>query len=116
MPTLDELLVNERALANGTGETYRTRCAPEAVFVLPGMVLDLEQCAAAVDGSPTSGWDAVDLDEPRLLTAGADAVAIVYTFTGRRGENVYRACMSSLYRIDDDGEPRLILHQQTPLS
>ncbi|GAA4285666.1 DUF4440 domain-containing protein [Georgenia daeguensis] len=112
MLTLATLLATERELATGTGDTYRRIMRPDALFVLPGMVLDAEGCARAMDVSP--GWDGVALTEAQLLPVGADAAALVYTFEGRRGQEVYRATMASTY-VEDDGEARLVLHQQTPL-
>ncbi|WP_345216654.1 hypothetical protein [Georgenia halophila] len=112
MATLDDLLDLDRELATGNGETYRRLCLPQAVFVLPGMMLDLEQCAEAMDSSP--GWDEVDISDGRLLPAGQGGYAVVYTFVGRRGQDVYRATMTTLY-LEHDGEPRAVLHQQTPL-
>jgi len=112
MLTLATLLATERELATGDGDTYRRVMRPDALFVLPGMVLDAEGCARAMDVSP--GWDGVALTEAQLLPVGADAAALVYTFEGRRGQEVYRATMASTY-VEDDGEARLVLHQQTPL-
>ncbi len=110
--SLDLLLSSERELALGDGRTYRARCAPEALFIVPGMTLDLDRCAEAMDDSP--GWDEVEMTDARLVPVGTSAAAVVYRFTGRRGETVYRASMSSVYAVGEDG-PRLVLHQQTPL-
>jgi hypothetical protein len=112
MLTLATLLASERELAMGDGDTYRRIMRPDALFVLPGMVLDADGCARAMDVSP--GWDGVALTDAQLLPVGDDAAAVVYTFEGRRGQEVYRATMASTY-IQNDGETRLVLHQQTPL-
>ncbi|ROR72997.1 nuclear transport factor 2 family protein [Bogoriella caseilytica] len=108
---LTELLKRERLLATGDGDRYRAMCAPEAIFVLPGMVLNLEQCAAAMDDSP--GWDTISITDGQLVPINDGAEAVAYTFEGRRGETTYRASLTSVYRTD--GEPVLLLHQHTPL-
>jgi hypothetical protein len=112
MLSLPTLLASERELATGDGETYRRTMRADALFVLPSMVLDAEECAKAMDVSP--GWDGVALTDAQLLPVGADAAAVVYTFEGRRGREVYRATMSSTY-VEEDGRAVLVLHQQTPL-
>ncbi|MPV36965.1 DUF4440 domain-containing protein [Georgenia subflava] len=113
MLTLEKLMDSERELATGNGDTYRRIMTDEALFVLPGMVLDAEECARAMDSSP--GWDEVVLDDARLLPLEEDCAAVVYSFTGLRGEDRYRAWLSSIY-VERDGVPRLVLHQQTPLT
>lgn len=112
MLNLANLLASERELATGDGDTYRRIMRPDALFVLPGMVLDAEECAKAMDVGP--GWDGVALTDAQLLRVGADAASVVYTFEGRRGQEVYRATMASTY-VEEDGGVRLVLHQQTPL-
>lgn len=109
---LEDFLERERLLATGDGHRYRAMCAPDAVFVLPGMVLKLEECADAMDSSP--GWDAIDITDGRLIAINDGAMAVSYTFEGRRGETTYRASLTSVYRTA--GEPQLLLHQHTPLS
>jgi hypothetical protein len=112
MLSLATLLASERELATGDGEIYRRTMRADALFVLPGMVLDAEECAKAMDVGP--GWDGVALTDAQLLPVGEDAASVVYTFEGRRGQEVYRATMASTY-VEEDGRAVLVLHQQTPL-
>jgi hypothetical protein len=113
MLTLEKLMASERELATGDGDMYRRVMVEEALFVLPGTVLDAEECARAMDASP--GWDEITLDDARLLPLGQDSAAVVYEFTGQRGDDRYRAWLASTY-VERDGVPRLVLHQQTPLT
>jgi hypothetical protein len=109
---LDELLDIEQRLASGDGDTYRSILLPEAIVIVPGARMGLEDTAAAIDAG--QGWDRFALTEPQLATV-ADARLLTYTFDGVRGEDVrYRALMSSLYVCVDD-RWRLAFHQQTPL-
>lgn len=108
MALIDELMASEHRLALGSGPEYEATLAEEALVIVPGMVLDARACIDAMNASP--GWDRVELTDARLLEA--DGVAtVVYTFSGVRGEDRYRAVLSSTYRL---GDRRLILHQQTP--
>lgn len=110
--TLEELLAIEHALAAGTGETYREHLRDDAVVIVPGQALTLAETADAMDASP--GWDTFTLDDPRALPLDQTAALLTYRFTGRRGDDVYSALMTSAYVSDGDGW-RLVLHQQTPL-
>ncbi len=110
--TLDKLLAIEHALAAGTGDTYRERLRDDAVVIVPGQALTLEETAAAMDVSP--GWDTFALDDPRVLPLGETAALLIYRFTGHRGEDTYSALMTSAY-VSAGDEWRLVLHQQTPL-
>lgn len=108
----DTLLPLERALAAGGGDAYRERLAEEAVIVVPGAVLDRVSCIAAMDAS--AGWDDFAFEGVRALPVGSDAGMLTYTFTGRRGDQTYRAVLTSVY-VKRDGEWLMVLHQQTPL-
>jgi hypothetical protein len=112
MAELTELLETERALSLGNGATYREHLVDEALIVIPGAVLDLEACAAAMDSSP--GWDAVEMTDARMLEIGDDTISVVYRFDGDRGDMHYAALMASTY-VRRDGAWKLALHQQTPL-
>lgn len=108
MALIDELMASERRLALGSGPEYDATLAEEALVIVPGMVLDRGTCIDAMNASP--GWDEVALDDVRLLESG-EIATVVYTFTGVRGDDRYRAVLSSTYRLSDG---RLLLHQQTP--
>jgi hypothetical protein len=108
----ETLLPLERALAAGSGEAYRERLADEAVVIVPGAVLDRDSTVAAMDASP--GWDDFVFEGVRALPLADDAGLLTYTFSGRRGDQHYRAVLSSVY-VRRDGDWRMVLHQQTPV-
>lgn len=103
----------ERGLAAGRGDVYDRHLAREAIVVVPGMTLDKAATVAAMDASP--GWDEWSFGEETVREVGDDGVVLNYRFDGRRGETTYAAVLTSVYRRDGDGEPKLVLHQQTPL-
>lgn len=111
MELLEEIVDIERRLAGGDVAAYREVCRDDAVFVMPGMVADLEQ---AVSGLEQAGpWDEVELTGADVRRLGADAAVVLYRFEGRRGEMSYAADMASSY-VHQDGRWRLVTHQQTP--
>ena len=109
---LEALLPLEEALAGGDGDTYRERLAEEAVVIVPGAVLDRESTIAAMDES--AGWDSFSIEDARALALGDGAGLLTYTFNGQRGNQTYRAVLSSVY-VRRDGDWKMALHQQTPL-
>lgn len=113
MGLMETLLEHERELSRGDGDAYRRLLTDDAVVIVPGMTLDKDQTAAAIDESP--GWDRVDMSEVRLIRPTEDTAVLAYRFSGRRGEQfAYEAQLSSVYVHDGDSW-RLVLHQQTPI-
>ena len=104
----------ERELAGGRGDAYERHLAAEAIVVVPGMTLDKAATVDAMDASP--GWDEWSFAEETVRELGDDGVVLNYRFAGRRGETAYAAVLTSVYRRDGDEEPKLVLHQQTPIS
>jgi hypothetical protein len=107
----DELVAIEQELGTGRGDAYRRHLAPDAVVVVPGMTLDRDACAAAMDASP--GWDECAMTDPRTTRPTNDTALLTYRWISRRGYQRYEARMSSLY-VRRDGRWLLVLHQQTP--
>lgn len=103
----------ERELAGGRGDVYGRHLAGEAIVVVPGMTLDKAATVEAMDASP--GWDEWSFSRESVRELGDDGIVLTYRFDGRRGETAYAAILTSVYRREGDGEPKLILHQQTPL-
>ena len=106
-----QLLEIEETLGTGSGDAYRRHLADDAIVVVPGAVLDREQCADAMDASP--GWDEYEISDVRTARPASDAAILSYRWRSRRGDVAYEALMSSAY-ARRDGEWRLVLHQQTP--
>lgn len=108
MSISDRLMTIERRLAEGSGTDYQEVLADDALVIVPGAVLNKNECVAAMNESP--GWDSVELDSPRVIDC-AGVATVVYRFTGVRGDSTYTAVLSSSYRLP---EATLYLHQQTP--
>lgn len=112
MPLDHDALVHvEASLARARdGGAVRRWAHPNAVFILPGFVLGLDDYAAALDVAEE--WDRIDVEHDRTVRVGEDAVAVVSRFTGLRGDRVYRADTVSTY-VDTVEGPRLVTHQHT---
>ena len=118
---LDQLKDLERAgwdaiTRSRGGDFYGRLMAPEAVMILvSGMVLDRAGVVASLNESPP--WASYELSDERLVPIGEDAAALVYRASAARGTEAepFVALMSSTYRLVD-GEPRLVLYQQTTIT
>ncbi|WP_431239017.1 nuclear transport factor 2 family protein [Mycolicibacterium aichiense] len=115
---LDELLAIERAgwqaLCESTGDRfYGDLMTDDAVMVLAnGSVMDRSAVTSALGQAPP--WASFELSDERVISAGADAAALVYVGTARRdgaGEPFVAAMSSMYHRVD--GRWRLVLYQQT---
>ena len=115
----DTLLQREREgwRASGAldGDWYRKNCTNDALFVLPGMVLDREQCADAIAKNDVS-WVDYAIEDARLVLLGSDSAVLTYRCSARReGDNApFMALISSAY-VQRDDSWLLAFHQQTPL-
>jgi hypothetical protein len=107
---MDDLLAIEHQLANDGGDAYRRHLLDDAVVIVPGMVLDKEETAEAIDQSP--GWDEWSIEEPRVVELTPDSRILTYLWRSRQGDERYTAFMSSTY-VRRDGEWKLAMHQQT---
>ena len=110
---MDELLAIERELGGGTGDAYRKHLTDDALVVVPGAAIDKEKCAFAIDASP--GWDEFDITDAQTIELTPESVVLSYRWSSRRGDETYEALMSSVY-VRRDGEWKLALHQQTPVT
>jgi hypothetical protein len=110
---MDALLKIERELGGGTGDTYRRHLTEDAVVVVPGAAITREQTAFAIDATP--GWDEFEITEDRVVPLTDDSAILTYRWSSRRGDETYEALMSSVY-VRRDGEWKLALHQQTPVT
>jgi hypothetical protein len=97
------------------GDWYRANCTRDAFFVLPGMVLDREQCAEAIESNDVT-WMDYAIEAPRLALLSQDAAVLSYRcYATREGDDEpYVALISSAY-VQRDGVWLLAFHQQTPL-
>lgn len=107
------------ALVAGRGpEFYARMLTPEALVVVPGMLLDRRQTLASWEGLPP--WSAYEFSDERVIPLGTQAALVTYRVSARRSsdEEPYRARLTSVYVRSGGSEHdgwRLAFHQQTPL-
>ncbi|MFC7703334.1 DUF4440 domain-containing protein [Plastorhodobacter daqingensis] len=83
------------------------------VFPAPVGILKGKEIPESLEGAPR--WEAVEMKEKSALQLGA-TVVLVYRATGRRGgTSAYSALCSSTY-VREDGQWKLLAHQQTPVT
>ncbi len=103
------------SLCDGTGDrVYGDLMTDDGVMVLAnGAVMTRSDVVASLAQAPP--WDGYDIADERVVSAGPDAAALVYTGTGRReGADDFVGVMTSLYVRREDGW-RLALYTQTPV-
>jgi hypothetical protein len=119
MDTRDELIALEtdgwRALSadGATATEFYGRVLDEPiVMLLPGDMRLTERDAilGSMGGAP---WSSFELDDPQVLSLGADGAVVVYGVVAVRAGAEYSALVSSAY-VRRDGDWRLAFHQQTP--
>ena len=111
MSLVEQLLEIEEQFAAGPGEPYRRCLADDALVIVPGSIMDREECAAAMDQSP--GWDSWEIEDPRVISIDAESAILAYRWRSSRGDQSYEAVMSTVYTRRGDGW-WVVLHQQTP--
>jgi hypothetical protein len=112
----NELLTLEHAgwgaiLEGRGGEYYEAAMTPDSLMVVEGMVIDRDTIASTFDGP--APWDWYEIVEPRIVSMGQDAAALVYLARARRGDDEVTLRMTTTY-VRVDGQQRVALHQQTP--
>jgi len=113
---MDEIMDLEHAgwaaLCDGTGSDFYGRLmTDDARMVLTnGAVMDRSAVVQALADAPA--WDAYSIADPHFVELDDDAVALVYTGTGTRGEQRFVGVMTSVY-VREDTHWRLALYQQT---
>jgi hypothetical protein len=92
---------------------YEETLSGEVLMLLPGgMVIDDRAEVIASMGGPP--WDGFELDDPWVLRVGRSAAVVAYRGRARRGDMDYEALFNSTY-VDEGGQWRLAVHQQTPV-
>ncbi len=104
------------ALCAGEGRRfYDEMLADDAIFVVPGAVLDRAATLASWDGVPP--WKHVEFSGERVVDLTDDVVIVTYAATATRDDPAteYRAQFTTEYVKAPDGTWRIGLHQQTPV-
>ena len=105
------------SLCNSTGaQFYGDLMTDDGIMVLAnGEVMDRDAVVGSLEHAPP--WQSYDIEDVRLVDAGAETAAIVYVGTGYRDgdQPAFVGIMSSVY-VRQDGRWRLALYQQTPAS
>jgi ketosteroid isomerase-like protein len=101
------------ALCGGSAvDFYGARLTPDAVFVVPGMVLGRDETLASWEGA--APWRTYELTDARVVALGDDAGVLTYAGRATRTDgSSYHARFTSIYVRSDDGW-KLAFHQQTP--
>ena len=107
---MSDLTDVERGFWLKGGDHYREHAAEDAVYVVPKEDGILDHAAAARIIEAEGVWDEVEMGQVYEQSFG-DVTILTYQATGRRGEAVYRALCSTVYRGGT-----LVHHQQTPLA
>jgi hypothetical protein len=108
------LLELDRRLWSGGADEYREILDDDCLVAFTKMagVSDREAVAGAAEGNQR--WRDVKLDSQGMLRPTDDVAILTYRATAKRGDEPYRALVSSGY-VERDGEWKLMFHQQTPL-
>jgi hypothetical protein len=110
----NDLLSIERTLWAAEAEAYRRNLDDRCLIAFTQMagVSSREEIAGSVEGSQR--WSDLDLEVVGLLQPTPDVALLTYRASGSRGDESYRALVSSGYARRDDGW-KMVFHQQTPL-
>jgi hypothetical protein len=104
------------SLRDGSGaDFYGALMTEDGVMVLAnGGVADRAAVVESLRGAPV--WQRFEIDSARVVTAGNDAAALVYTGRAWREESAppFVGAMTSTY-VRTDGGWRLALYTQTPI-
>ncbi len=94
-------------------EFYRGVIADRVLMLLPGglVIDDRAQIIETMQGAP---WTEFELSNERVVELTHDSAVVAYEARARRGDDDYRALISSTY-VRVRGEWRLAVHQQTPI-
>lgn len=101
--------------APGDASVYREKMVEDGWVLMPppaGM-MGRDRTADAVESSPP--WVTYELHDINCVELGSDAAVLTYRAVASREDRSepYEALISSTYR-NDNGEWKLVTHQQTP--
>lgn len=110
----DMLYELEQGFWTGGGDFYRAHLDGLCLTVFPEMtaLMDSEKIAQQVGDTR---WSDLVMDRKGYLSLSADFAIICYEASAKRGEQAYRALVSSGYVLRGD-DWKMAFHQQTPLT
>jgi hypothetical protein len=114
MELQDELLAIEEELWTGGAAPYQEHLDDECLVAFTEMagVSTREQIAETVEGDER--WRDLEIDVQGLHRPADGVVVLTYRADAARGDDRYRALVSSVYVLRDYGW-KMTFHQQTPL-
>lgn len=117
MVDAETLLELERRLWNADEAVYENVLAANAVMVFPEPTGVLDRAAVLESLGDGDRWSSLDVSDVRSLSVDDDVTQVVYEAVAERSADgsEYRALVTSTYHRQD-GEWRLVSHQQTPVS
>lgn len=92
---------------------YEKQLGDDVLMLLPGGLV-IDQRDEVIDSMRGAPWDGYEIVDERVLELGGGAAVVAYRATARRSGRDYEALFNSTY-VRDDGDWKLVLHQQTPL-
>lgn len=113
----DEVLGLERAgwaaLSAGTAVRFSADLmTDDALFVVPGTVLDRDEVLAWWEGVPP--WRDSTIADERLLDLDATSTLLTYAATATRADGSTSSARFTSRYVHRDDRTRLAFHQQTP--
>jgi hypothetical protein len=114
MAVKDDLLSIERQLWTGGAESYLSNLDASCLIAFAQMagVMTREQVAESVQDGPR--WRVQEMDFEGLVQPTDDIAMLTYRVSSSRGDEQYRARISSGY-VRRNGDWKMMFHQQTPL-
>jgi ketosteroid isomerase-like protein len=111
---LEELLNKEKTLWSGGAPEYRRTLDGECLIAFTAMAgVQAREDVAAMVGR-AERWRDIDIEVEGSLQPTEDVSIFTYRVTAVRGDEPYRARVSSGY-VKRDDDWRMMFHQQTPL-
>jgi hypothetical protein len=104
-----------RAISAADGDFYRKLVTPRTLVVEHDGVSTGDDLVAEIDGN-TSPFEGFTLDQQRIVPLDDDTAVITYRANAQvTGRGTFHLYMSSVWQRQD-GDWRLMFHQQTPVS
>jgi len=116
MSLQNDLLAMEKKFWAGDAAFYRQNLDDQCLTVFTKMagVQSKEDVAGMVAKDPNQRWQDLKIEEKGLVEPTRDVAILSYEASARRGDERYKALVSSGY-VRRNGSWKLAFHQQTPL-